>query len=329
MLLLRTSAIIDETGSAFAFKSGLLSQGARILGLLTTNDLGQPQVFSLHLDAEGEPSAVATEAGTSFVVGRNPALGAEYGGLDLNDDGRIDFLQRFRQEYSATDQSRRSRSYSVIEPLGTNRIFAIIRNATKLHRWIPEPFAHGFGRNAAMPDPAGPSVGFSGESLGWTTGIACTGITWDDWDRWQFAGSITEEFDRGSLSATNGLFIPIQFQAADGQHFGWLRYFDGQVIDYDFHPEPGQPLAMGERKSMKGPRLTLEARSDGLWMIGEAVGPLWRPARRAAVAGAQPWSEQFVPNWSWFAEGRWRFEQRLDTLGGNAFFRLGISGLPD
>lgn len=80
---------------------------------------------------------------------------------------------------------------------------------------------------------------------------------------------------------------------------------------------------------MKGPRLRLESRSDGLWMIGEAVGPLWRPTRRAAMAGAQPWSAPFVPNWSWFSESQFRFEQRLGTQGGNAFFRLGISGLTD
>lgn len=245
MLLLRTSAIVDDSGSAFAFKSGLLSQGSRILGLLTTNDLGQSQIFSLHLDAEGEPSAVATGAGTSFVVGSNPALGAEHGRLDLNNEGRIDFLQRFRQEYSVTDRSRRSRSYAVIEPFGTNRIFGIIRNPSTLQRWLPELFTHGLPVKALMPHQAGSAPEFFGESPGWISSVAGTVITWDDWDSWQVGRSVTAEFDRGSLSVTNRLFIPVQFEATDGQHFEWLRLFGGQVIDYDWHPEPGQPLVLG------------------------------------------------------------------------------------
>jgi hypothetical protein len=285
-------------------------------------------VFSLHRDAEGEPSAVATGAGTSFVVGSNPALGIDCGGVDLDDDGRIDFLQRILGEGSATGQSRRSRSYSVIEPLGTNRIFGIIRKASTLQRWSPKLFAHGLIGKTVMPDQTGPVSGAFGESPGWISWAACTAIARDDWDRWQVGSSVTEEY-RGSLSVTNGLFIPVQFQAADGQHFGWLRFFGGQVTDYDWRPEPGEPLAMGARKVMQGPRLKLEARSDGLWFTGEAVGALWRPRRRTVVAGAQLWSEPFVANWSWFAESRWRFEQRLAPQGGNAFFRLGIPGLSD
>ena len=59
----------------------------------------------------------------------------------------------------------------------------------------------------------------------------------------------TGEFAPTAFSATEG-FLGIQFFAADGLHYGWIRvlggyYNDGRILDYAYNTVPGQSISAG------------------------------------------------------------------------------------
>ena len=57
------------------------------------------------------------------------------------------------------------------------------------------------------------------------------------------------EFARANSRQTEG-YVGVQFFAADGLHYGWIRvrggnYNDGRILDYAYNTVPGQGLAAG------------------------------------------------------------------------------------
>ncbi len=299
--LLRVATVTEASGATKLIRSGLLTDGPKTFALMSTNQLNQqPVAFPVHLDTNGTVTTIERNGSAYPVVGSQGYLGSDEGGLDLNGDGRVDFIRR--RKSAGSHLSLR------LEPIGSNRI------VSKFVQVAVVPVAFPTGKLVS------PNLDASDSQMGLAS-----------WNQ-SPAYAYLRDLDPNQLPVTAGLqdgdFIAISFETAAGRHYGWLRWFSGQVIDYDFNPEPGQPLAAGTRKAMKGPSLRFERRTDGkLWLVGNAVGSLWRQKCRNGLLNPESWSDAFFPQWIGVGESLWRFEQVVAPTNTSGFYRFEIPGL--
>ena len=151
--------------------------------------------------------------------------------MDLNNDGTVDFRFIGTAAIAAGFQ---------LEPKNDNKVLGYPDSANLLAGYRARRLSAGADIATADQAPLGwhgyrpnPRLSVTGLYL-----LACQGF-------FQCAG----DFKPGPISLTEG-YVGIQFFAADGLHYGWIRVLggfenDGTILDYAYNSVPGQTITVG------------------------------------------------------------------------------------
>ena len=177
--------------------------------------------------------------------------------MDLNNDGTVDFRFIGTAAIAAGFQ---------LEPKNANKVLGYPDSANLLTGYRARRLLAGADIATAAQAPLGwhgyrpnPRLSVTGIYL-----LACQGF-------FQCAG----DFKPTSGFGTEG-YVGIQFFAADGLHYGWIRVLggfenDGTILDYAYNSVPGQTITAGA------------VPEPSTWaLLGVGFAALWKFRRRRA-----------------------------------------------
>lgn len=315
--LLTERITYDPATAAFTTnRTGLLAQGAQVVGVMIPSPAGTNWTFALHFDAEGRCGRREDGYHPYPIVGMQPisfALTQADVALDLDEDGQIDFVVR-----------REKRP-------GMARL---IGGDTEWSMGI-----YGLETNVLVVSPFSPLMALADD-----TEVAATAWPRDStWplppDGWWFQYGLLGEayFDRDSSPlvfkfTTNRLsYLGIQFAAEDGMHLGWLLAHqrspgEFDIVDYSYNPVPSEPIRTGQRISAPPNKLRVSQSTGGQLLIeGQVFSRGWNLMRALQVRSDPAWETHLVIGGEEVGENRYSFRAEPVAPPENAFFKIDLS----